>query len=344
MSRQPKSVGEIGEFGLIARLRAICGNASHPDVVLGIGDDTAVLAGTAARLQLATCDIQVQDVHFRLDWLSPRELGGRAIAVNQSDVAAMGGVPEHALVSLALPGEFPVASFDQLFEGMRDQMAAHGGSIVGGNLASTRGPLVIDVFMMGSAAEGRVLCRSGARPGDAIFVTGSLGASATGIAVLRRFGSGFPTEHGPAVHAHRQPIPRVREAALLAETGAVTAMIDVSDGLAADLGHLCTASAVGAEIELARIPVAAQAAAGCAALGEDPEDMALHGGEDYELLFTVRPEAEAVVVAALRDLPTPLTRVGTVLPAEDGTVLVECDATRQPLLPRGWDHFRRPDE
>jgi len=342
MTPSATTVGQIGELALIARLRAICAQGRGPgdELLLGIGDDAAAFRAEPGGAVLATCDIQVEDVHFRSGWISPYQLGRRSVAVNQSDIASMGGEPTFALVSLTLPPSLPVESFDAMFRGMRDQMGEFSGAIVGGNLA--RGEkLVVDVFMLGKADPDRILSRAGAEPGDIICVTGGLGASAAGLALLSR--SGPPPAAGLArlVEAHVQPTPRVREGVAIARSGLASAMIDISDGLAADLGHICEASRVGAEVHEADVPHAQGIETVAEVSGTDPWRYVLFGGEDYELLFTVPAAAAGRLPELAKRLGTPVHRIGTILPPEQGLQLVASDGTRAPLRATGWDHFER---
>lgn len=222
-------------------------------------------------------DLVVAGVHFDLAWCSPADVGWKSVAVNVSDVAAMGGEPLHALVSVVLP---PAVALDRLYEGVVEAAAAYGCRIAGGDLSSGR-ELVVAVTVTGRVPHGEPVLRSGARPGDTVFVTGPLGASAAGLALLR----GSPEDDGPLARAHRRPQARLREGLVAAAAGA-TAMTDVSDGLGRDLHNLATASHVG--ISLSDLPVAE---------GATPEE-ALAGGEDYELLFTA--PTPGTVVAAYR--------------------------------------------
>jgi len=339
MKENRDTISSLGEFGLIERLRAACPEGSSPDVIVGIGDDTAVLRLDDRHALLATCDIQVQDVHFRLETISPEQLGRRAMAVNISDIAAMGGSPTYALVSMALPPDLPLATFDGIFEGMRAQMAEYSAGMIGGNLARTTGPLVIDVFMMGRIAIGHLVTRHGARPGDDIYITGETGRSSAGCAVLDKYGVSFPDEFADAVLAHRRPVPRVKEGTTIAQSGAATAMIDLSDGLAADLAHICRESNVGAEMYEAKIPCSTTVREIASALGENCRHYILYGGEDYELLFTARPEAEQEIQRIAGVCGTPMRKIGRILPPDGGIKLVEADGTRVDLHAAGWNHF-----
>jgi thiamine-monophosphate kinase len=343
MTAPPTTVGEIGEFGLIARLRAICAEGRGPgsEVLLGIGDDAAAFEAEPGRAVLATCDIQIENVHFRSACISPYQLGRRSVAVNQSDIASMGGEPTLALTSLTLPPQLSAESFDAIFRGMRDQMAEFSAAIVGGNLA--RGDkLVVDVFMLGKADPGRILTRAGAAPGDAIYVTGEVGASAAGLALLSHSGGPPPAGLERLVEVHLQPTPRVREGMAIARAGLASAMIDISDGLAADLRHICEASRVGAELHQADVPYAEGIETVARMCGTDPWHYVLFGGEDYELLFTVRADVAERVADLARRLGTPVHRIGTILPPEQGMRLLALDGTRVPLTATGWDHFEPP--
>jgi len=338
-SSAERTVSDVGEFELIARLTSTFAKPERADVVVGIGDDTAVISPDPDAELLATCDAQVEGVHFRLDTISPRQLGRRVIAVSQSDIASMGGMPTHALVSAALPGTLPVAHFDEICGGMQEQMATHGGAIVGGNLSRTGHELVIDVSMMGYVRRGGAVTRSGAKPGDAIFVTGDLGASAAGRDLLSTRSAPIPDDLSHLVQAHISPTPRVSEGVSVAGSGAATAMIDISDGLAADLGHICAASGVGAEIMQAEVPVAEGVAAAAQLRGKDPWEYVLRGGEDYELLFTVAAAQLNQFRVIFKELPIPIRRIGRILPQENGIHIVAPGGERRSLAGKGWDHF-----
>ena len=255
MTRRRKRVGEVGEFPLIDRIRKILPAAGHKDLLVDIGDDTAVIRIDRRRALLVTCDIQVEGRHFRFEHITPYQLGRRSMAVNLSDIGAMGGKPTYALVSLGLPADFPVKSYDRLFEGMRDELQPHGARIVGGNLAQTRDFLVVDVTLLGEADLSRVLTRGGACVGDRIFVTGKVGASGAGFQVLAARGKRYPPRYRDLVMRHLLPTPRVDLGRRIAQAGIATAMIDLSDGVAGDLHHVCTRSGVGARLHEDRLPI-----------------------------------------------------------------------------------------
>ena len=334
--RTTARIADLGEFGLIDRIHQSLRQPAN-GVVVGIGDDTAVLDTGGPRLLLATVDMQVEGRHFIRSRTPPELLGRRVAAVNLSDIGAMGGTPRWALVSLALPKSLPVRWVDRFYAGLDQMLGEYDAFVVGGNLSGgTR--IVADLTLLGEVERQRLLTRGGARPGDLICVTGSLGRSAAGRAALDAGLSGADVAN--AVTAHLAPVPRVWEGQTLAAAGGVTAMIDISDGLAGDLGHICERSVVGAVVEAAQLPVADDTRAIAARLGLDPMQLAIAGGEDFELLFTAPPESIEQLRAAVADeTGTAVTLIGEVRPLEEGRTLT--GATGKAVLDvGGWDHFR----
>ncbi len=336
----PRTVAELGEFGLIDRIRSRLPVETDGRIVVPIGDDAAAFKPTAGKVQLVTCDIQVEGRHFDRRHISANELGRRSAAINLSDIAAMGGRPTFALVSLALPQTTSVDWVDYLYSGINEEMGRFGATVVGGNVSGSPHGIVIDVTLIGEVEEERILTRGGARPGDALLVTGSLGASLLGRLALERDLDRYDEPIGPVVQRHLTPTPRVLEGQAIAEARLATAMIDVSDGLAGDLGHVCEQSGVGVEVVAEQVPVDDAARKVASLLGEDALEAALHGGEDYELLVTC-PQAAAASLAqlVLERTGVAVTEIGQVV-AEPGMILILADGDRQPLAPRGWDHFR----
>lgn len=328
-------VSELGEFGLIDLLAGTVNSAARGKtrLIIGIGDDAAAWQADAS-IQLATVDSLVQDVHFSLDTTSWKELGWKALAVNLSDIAAMGGVPHYALVSLALPGSTAVEDVVALYRGMTGLAAEFGVALVGGD--TTSAPIVVlTITVLGSALsrEQPVLTRSGAEPGDQIAVTGYLGAAAAGLEVL---GGGVQLDIEGAAKLKRaflHPYPRLAEGQVLVGCGVKTA-IDISDGLVSDLGHICRLSGVGARLKVDRVPVEPVVKAN---FGNKSLELALTGGEDYELLFTAgAPVMDRVKTA----LSVPVTVIGEITADEAGKVtLVDSQGNLFSPAKLGWEHF-----
>ncbi len=301
-----------GEFELIARLAEIVGPPSSAGVVLGIGDDAAAWRPAPDRLQVATTDMLVEGVHFRLDWTSADDLGWKGLAVNLSDLAAMGALPSWALVSLALPPERRELALE-LYRGMAELARRTGTAIVGGDTVRSSGPLVVSLALVGEADPARLLRRDAARPGDVLAVTGVLGASAAGLTLLSEGRHDLLQRGEPLLTAHHRPWPRLATGQLLGAHG-VHCAIDISDGLASEAQHLADASGVAIEVDIAQLPLHPAAVA---LLGETrARALALSGGEDYELLFTA-PEAVVAQLTRASGAETSLTMVGRVL--DEGT-------------------------
>jgi thiamine-monophosphate kinase len=310
-----------------------------PRVHTSIGDDAAVVEPGTGELVLAA-DALVEAVHFDRAISSARWIGYRAVVVNTSDIAAMAASPRFGLVSLGLPSDVDAAWVIELYGGMREAADEYGLSLVGGDLSRAE-ELVISIALTGEVAPGCAVLRSGARPGDRVVVTGSLGGAAGGLALARTHraaryvGSAWASR---LERAFERPVARVGEAGLLARAGA-TAMMDISDGLAKDLFRLCAASGVGARVELDDVPIATALLEGEDALGVDPMNLALHGGDDYELLATIRPAAvDGVANELRREFGVALAGIGTIFDGA-GVVAVKGDGSEAPMPPRGWDHF-----
>ncbi|WP_344025062.1 thiamine-phosphate kinase [Pseudonocardia kongjuensis] len=316
------SLREVGEFRVIDRVTA--GRVQPDSTLLGPGDDSAVVATPDGRV-VACTDVLVEGVHFRLDWSSPEQVGRKAAAANLADLAAMGAVPTSLLVGLACPSETPASRIEQLADGLWAEASAVGAGLVGGDLTS--GPvIVVSVTALGSLQGRSPVLRSGARPGDRVAVCGRLGWSAAGLAVL---GRGF---RSPAalVNAHRVPVPPYAAGPAAAAAGA-TAMIDVSDGLLADLAHVAHASAVAVRLRSRAFTVPAKLAEIGSALGLDPLRWVLTGGEDHALVATF-PQDVA--------LPADWAEVGTVEPPGEDGPGVTVDG-RPYDGDAGWIHFAK---
>jgi len=333
-------ISEIGgEIGLIERLRATYAGAVGSGLALAAGDDAAVLDVPAGLQVVATTDLLIENVHFRRDWSDAYSIGWKAAAVNLSDLAAMGADPTFTFVSLALPPEETVESIERLYDGLCDCLGRYGARLAGGDTNRTPGGLAVNITQLGTVPSGLALRRTGAKIGDTLLVTGTLGNSAAGLALLE--------QHGPAkaeklyralVQSHRRPQPRVVAALALRETGLVHCCMDLSDGLASDLPKLCAASGVGTRVDVSRLPLSGDLSAMAAELGRPVWGFALGGGEDYELLLSVAPadvEAVSAAVAVTGTVLTPIgeiTRVGLHFVGPDGTDLPNASGG-------GWDHF-----
>jgi len=326
-------VSELGEFGLIDLLAKMIPRPPDKKLILGIGDDAAAWrTGTAT--QLVTTDSLFQDVHFSLGTTSWEALGAKALAVNLSDIAAMGGVPEYAVVSLALPGDTEAEDVTALYRGMIELAGQFGVAIIGGD--TCRAPLVsITITVLGSAVnqEKKILTRSAARPGDRIAVTGHLGAAAAGLEMLTGELRFDPEAAAQLRGVFLHPVPRIAEGKLLGGQG-VKAAIDISDGLVADLAHVCRASRVGARVEAERVPVHPAVKAN---FGDRSLELALGGGEDYELLFT----AGAGTMAKVKEtVSCPVTVIGEVVADRESKVtVVDARGRPWPMGRAGWEHF-----
>ena len=323
-------VSELGEFGLIELLAQIATKSRGEALLVDIGDDAAAWRAQGL-IQLATADALIQDVHFNLNTTTWLELGWKALAVNLSDIAAMGGVPQYALVSLGLPPDTEVEDVTQLYQGMAEVARRYDVAIAGGDAVAA--PVVVLSLAVIGTTEGNVLTRSGAAPGDQIAVTGYLGASAAGLIMLRK-GLQLAEEIATCLReAHLKPHPRVVEGQILACHG-VKAAIDLSDGLVSDLAKVCKASNVGARLFCHQIPIHPLVRK---SFGDDCLNLALSGGEDYELLFTGRIE----VMDRVKELmPCPLSVIGEVVSEEPGKVRLLNEQGKEIRIEReGWEHF-----
>jgi thiamine-monophosphate kinase len=328
------------EDDLAETLRKILAG-DHPGVRLGPGDDAALLE-PSRHLNVLTVDMLVEGVDFERGTTTPRDLGYKAVAVNVSDVAAMGGSPRFGVVALGLPAGFEPGWVIELYSGLREAADEYAMAIVGGDL-SLADQVVLSVTVTGEVPDGGAVTRSGARPGDRIVVTGALGAAAGGLRLLQAPAQSVAHAMGSAwarelVAAQSRPTARVGEGRTLARCGA-TAMIDVSDGLTRDLWRICRAGGVGAAVSLDAVPVAEAVERLGEVMPVEPLVLALEGGEDFELLATMAPDA---VEGAAKDLQerfgTRLTDIGEIREGH-GLVAVGSAGSERPLEPRGWDHF-----
>lgn len=332
------SISSLGERALIERLHQRIGSAPR-HVLVGIGDDAAVIVPERGTCDVLTTDSLVESVHFRRDWTMPAAIGHKALAVNLSDLASMGATPRASLLSLALPDDFPLDDFDALIDGFASLASRTGAALVGGNLTRSPGPLVVDVTAIGAVRPRRLLRRTGARPGYVLFVTGAIGAAAAGLAI-REAGLATADLDGDAracVERYERPEPRLRCGWIVGKVSAAAAAIDLSDGLGDAARQLAEASGLGVVVDAGALPVHPGARAWCASAHRDPVHFACSGGEDYELAFAVAPRSRGKFLAAMRRCKdvsvTPVGRFTT----EPGAWLEFAD--RRETLPSGFSHF-----
>lgn len=328
-------ISSLGEFGLIERIRRTAAGKAK-GVRIGIGDDAAVLTVTPGAQLLATTDMLLEGVHFDLHTTDLVSLGWKSAAVNLSDIAAMGGTPRFCLISLGIPADMTVEGIRAFYKGLNACLKKFRTTLVGGDTCRSKQGFTITATVLGEAAAKQVLSRSGARPGDRIFVTGTLGDSGAGFELVRSAGCGVRSKKSGCrtlIKKHLQPYPRVAEGRKLALSGAASAMIDVSDGLSSDLAHICEESGVGAEIYAGQVPLSKELRSS-RMLRRPALEYALSGGEDYELLFTVRPEK----LGRLKALRINATEIGVVTRGRS-IVLIGEDGWESPLRPSGYDHF-----
>jgi thiamine-monophosphate kinase len=328
----PDTVSSIGERALIQRITARL--ATPPWVVIGPGDDAAVIEPERGALEVLTTDALVEGVHFDCRFVPPDAIGHRALAVNVSDLAAMGAEPRAALVSLALPDTLDVSVMDGIIDGMLAVAGAHRMAIIGGNITRSPGPLMIDVTAIGSVKPRRALTRAGARAGDEVYVTGTIGDALVGLQSLQQGEIGYAM----CQERYLRPEPRVRVGLLLGRNRAASACMDLSDGLADAVRQVAEASAVGMTIDASALPMSAEARRWHEQRGSDPVAAAVSGGDDYELLFTVRPSSKGRLRGVLKSVHgVPMTRIGLVT-RERRVVLRTPQGDRE--LPEGFEHFR----
>jgi thiamine-monophosphate kinase len=318
----------LAEREFIARLRRLAGRAKHCGVIRGIGDDCAILQIPAGQQLLVATDLCVEGVHFRREWHPARSVGHRCLARGLSDIAAMGGEPVACFLSLGIPAELPQKWADEFLRGLLQLGRQFHVPLAGGDTSSAE-KITADILLLGSVPAGKALLRSGARPGDRIYVTGELGGAA---AVLKRLFAGEKIRPG-STSRHFYPVPRIETARLLRRRQLASAMIDLSDGLSVDLAHLCQESGMSALIEASAIPVAKAATL----------DLAQHGGDDYELLFTARQRVKVPPKIA----GVPITMIGKILPKSSGRSAVrirEESGHAKFLMAEGWQHFVKAEQ
>ncbi len=331
------NLGEIGEFGLIERIRGRC-RYQDEDIVVGIGDDCAVLR-RGNILEVITTDCLVEGSHYRDGWLTMSDVGWKALAVNVSDIAAVGGTPKHALVTLFIPDSMSIKDIDDLYDGLDACCKSVDVAIVGGDIVRTEGPFAISVTLAGNCERDELVLRSGARPGDLLVVTGWLGEASIGLHYLRSGKSDDLSESARrCIERFRRPVPRLSESRTIISRLSPTAMIDLSDGLLSDLWHVLEASGVGARLDADSIPIG-QGVLDFFGSDEEALSKAISGGEDYELLFTIPSSMGDNLEKVEQEINLKLTCIGEITKKGE-SVKLRKGGLEHPLERGGFDHFK----
>lgn len=350
MARRPSrpSPVRLTEFPLIRDLARRFGRTGA-SVLCGIGDDAAVLRNAPGRLTLITTDLLAEGVHFDLATAGFEAVGYKAAVANLSDIAAMGGTPRHLLVSLAIPPGRSSSDVLALYHGMMQACRPHRVELIGGDTSASRQGFFLSLTILGEANRGRLLLRSGARTGDWLYVTGTLGDSLAGLGLLKggvrkRLSKGRlkPADERYLIHRHLHPEARLKMGQGLARERLATAAIDLSDGLSGDLAHLCDESGLGVLVDGAALPLSPALRRYAAAVGSPAHDLALAGGEDYELLFAVPPRLRTQVERLAGKTRCAVTRIGRFEPQGFGRMLIGLDGKLRPLSVTSYRHFEPP--
>jgi thiamine-monophosphate kinase len=344
-------ISQIGEFGLIKKIKSIVDisvddSTIYDNLLMGVADDTAVYKPSSSKVQLLTTDAMVEAVHFDLTFTSLAHVGRKAIVSNISDVAAMCGVPRYATVTLCLPQKISVEMVEEFYKGVVSACKKYSCLIVGGDTTATAGNLVVSISLIGEADPEKVIYRSGAKVGDLFCATGHLGASHAGLKILIREKNRYLESNekfSPNLEPYKMiiekyllPKPRLDISKIISDNVKVNAMIDISDGLASEVHHICNSSGVGADVWEHNIPVHTYTQKIADEFSEDVINYALYGGEEYELLFTLSDND----YEKLETLTSDVTILGRVTDKSKGINIVRENGEREPLQFNGWDHFR----
>jgi len=331
------------EFDFINKLRQRVPQSDSSSLLVGIGDDAAVVRPLPGKDFVVSSDLLVEDIDFRRTATTPALLGHKSLAVSLSDIAAMGARPRWALVSIGVPQDiWESTCVDEFYDGLLGLAQQYDVHLIGGDTSRSPDKILIDSIVIGDCSNGAAITRGGAKPGDQIFVSGALGAAAAGLRLIKR-GAHLPGEGSEdlqlidqLVLRHLRPEPRIGWGIVLGQERLATAMIDLSDGLSSDLNHLCEASQVGALVESSAIPIDKHVSEICGRRALDPLQLALHGGEDFELLFTVDPSNVSKLPRRVDGVS--VTRVGEIKNASEGIKISEGTRVWE-LEPGGWKHF-----
>lgn len=344
-------IEEIGEFGLIDRIKNIV-NTSSVELIAGIGDDAAAFRSSKDHLTLVTTDALIEGVHFDLDYFTFYQLGWRALAVNLSDIAAMAGRPKYAVFSLGLSEKTQVESVEEFYRGAKELGDKFQTAIIGGDTTQSPDRLFVCLTVVGEVEENKLTRRSGARVGDAVFVTGTLGGAHAGLQLLKSnnnpplgelkegVSSRADSKHSVLIEKHLSPQPRINEARFLVQNFAIHSMIDISDGLTSEINHICKQSEVGAFLSAEEIPIDSTTQEAADLFKEKPLIYALRGGEDFELLFTASEDVADELQKKFREkFEFACTKIGAIKPPQDGITLKTLDGKFVPILAKGYEHF-----
>ncbi len=333
------SLGELGEFGLIDQIAGLFGRKFEPDA-FGIGDDCAVLPYHKDRSLLVTTDMLIEDRHFRRDWITAEDLGYKSLAVNLSDISAMGGWPEYAFLSIGLADDIPLEWLEQFFREAHRLCQNNGVKLLGGDTTKSPGPLVLNYTVLGSVATENILWRSAAQPGDRIALLGNVGESGAGLKLLMKNGLNEDRRYRQLIKTHNRPRLFIEEAQYLAGFPAVHAMIDLSDGIDSDAGHIARRSGVGLKIDIERLPIRLVVREVCDEFSWSAEELALTAGEDYGILFTIDEAGLNQVMKSFEEtFGYPFSVIGQVV-EDDPDVLYFLQGNPFSLEQHGFDHFK----
>lgn len=325
---------KTGEFGLLDKLRSKIRRHSK-NIKIGAGDDCAVVESSGCDM-LYTTDILIENVHFDLKYFSPKRLGEKAITINLSDIAAMGGTPLYILISLGIPASTSVEFIEKLYQGFASMAKKYKCSIIGGDISKSIKGLIVSINIIGEIKKNTFVRRSGAKIKEKIFITGDIGDSAAGLERLRR----TTNMKNKMIEKHLSPKPRLKEGQILAQEIGVSAMIDLSDGLASDLRRICEESKCGARIYLNKIPLSVNLRRMGKSKNKNILNYALFGGEDYELLFTIEDKRIERLQKRWQNMKIPITYIGEILDKKNEITLVYPDGKEKPLSKKGYDHFK----
>ena len=337
-----ETIGEIGEFGLIDRIHQLIKKRGIelPSSTLGIGDDTAAFSPRPGFELLLSCDCLVEGRHFLSGFINPFNLGRRAMSVNLSDIGAMGGFPLYALISLGLKADMLVADVEAIYNGFLEELNPFKASIIGGNITKVEKSIFIDITLIGQVETGKIVLRSTAKPGDSILVTGFPGQAAAGLRLLQQSRVEAKSLKNPLIKAYTLPHHRAWEGSKIGNSGLATAMIDISDGLLGDLGHICQTSGVGAELDQNKLPLSEDLKRFADEFELNPYELVLKESDDYELIITCKPENEAELCSIIASTgKVSVSKIGKIINKPGEIILKLVDGSQQRLSPSGWNHF-----